>query len=116
MLTMQLFTWFKGYYMGCDDCGNKYYQEKFLFSQPTRPPRRWVLYKNKADGSSVPSEWHGWLHFTHETPIKTQPYDWQKAHQPNLTGTTKAYRPPRSALRSSATANFKRYESWSPKD
>lgn len=116
MIAARLLIWLKGHYVGSDDYGNKYYQEKFLFSQPSRPPRRWVSYKDNAEASYVPSEWHGWLHFTHETPIKTVPYDWQKPHQPNLTGTAKAYRPPHSTARGYFSSSPKRYEPWLPHD
>src|SRR6266851_3412035 len=64
--------------------------------------RRWVLYKGAAEASKVPAEWHGWLHHTaRDVPVAgAEPkYSWQKPHQPNLTGTPLAYRPPGSVLK-----------------
>ena len=35
--------------------------------------RRWVIYKGYADASRVPSDWHGWLHHTFDTPPSEPP-------------------------------------------
>jgi NADH:ubiquinone oxidoreductase subunit len=66
----------------------------------------------------VPPEWHGWLHHTvDEVPESggKLKYAWQKEHQPNLTGTPAAYRPPGSVLmggeRAPAAGD---YEAWRP--
>jgi NADH:ubiquinone oxidoreductase subunit len=114
MIATRLLIWLKGQYVGEDCFGNRYYQEKFLFSKPNRPPRRWVYYRGEAEASKVPSEWHGWLHFTHEAPLAIPPYKWQKPHQPNLSGTSQAYRPPQSATQGSFPSTPKRYEAWQP--
>jgi hypothetical protein len=61
----------------------------------------------------------GWLNYTRDkapTNIEKM-HDWQKEHQPNLTGTVHAYRPKGSLARGgkrSKTASD--YESWSPDD
>lgn len=115
---INLFTWLKGgKKIGEDVFGNKYYTCK------PRPgykrERRWVMYNGAPEASAVPPEWHGWLH--HQSDVIPSDSDesfrrpWQKPHQPNLTGTDKAYRPPGHMLkggeRAKATGD---YEAWSP--
>jgi NADH:ubiquinone oxidoreductase subunit len=51
-----------------------------------------------------------------EPPLQPKrPWPWQKPHQPNLTGTAQAYRPPghdyRGGHRAKATGD---YEPWQP--
>ena len=109
-------TWFKGEQVGVDSEGNKYYHERRV---PTdRRRRRWIVYQGADEASRVPPEWHAWLHYTvDEMPDPqnrtTQP--WQEEHQPNLTGTDAAYRPPGHTLeggrRAAATGD---YEPWTP--
>jgi len=112
------FTWFyRGKHVGTDQLGNKYFEGK------PRPGyknhRRWVLYKGAPEASSVPPEWHGWLHHQSDEVPRTDGgsfrRDWQKPHQPNLTGTDHAYRPPGHILeggkRDKATGD---YEAWKP--
>lgn len=116
MLLMTLLTYFKGKPVGRDACGNEYFEEKFLFSKPNRAPRRWVLYKGEAEASKIPAEWHGWLHFTYEDPLKGPPKSWQKKHLRNLTGTDLAYMPPTSLTKLFGQRCLARkpYETWSP--
>lgn len=111
---MRLLTALKGSFVGEDSAGNRYFEERFLFSRPRRKPRRWVSYGGRADGSAVPPEWFGWLHFTHERPLtKVHRHPWQTAYIPNQTGTANAYQPHGYALApDSATA--KDYEPWHP--
>lgn len=66
----------------------------------------------------VPAEWHGWMHHTVDEPPTVAPpktKSWEKEHQPNLTGTPLAYRPPGSLMgagqRAPATGD---YEAWQP--
>lgn len=99
-----------------DMYGNKYYRAKPR--KGYKRERRWVIYKGEAEASSVPPEWHGWLHHQSDTvPSDHQGMRrvWQKPHQPNLTGTTAAYRPPGHVLsggkRDKATGD---YEAWKP--
>lgn len=119
-----LFTWWNGttlgtwihtkmngVFVGEDVLGNVYYRTK-------DGRRRWVLYKNLAEASLVPPEWHGWLHHTVKEPPTVDPpvvKAWEREHQPNLTGTPFAYRPPGSLLasgqRAPATGD---YEAWKP--
>ncbi len=98
MSAAKLLTFFKGVRVASDSYGNQYYREGFFFGKPKdRQPRRWVVYSGRAEGSKVPAEWHAWLHFTTDkTPEEVPPvnYKWEKPHEPNLTGTKKAYEPP----------------------
>jgi NADH:ubiquinone oxidoreductase subunit len=100
--------------VGEDSLGNKYYRGKPLRGR-TRE-RRWVIYKNVAEASLVPPEWHGWLHYqTDALPAKDSRYrkPWQKPPQANLTGTAGAYLPPgaRGEQRAASTAD---YTAWQP--
>ena len=109
-------TWRRGTFVGQDQLGNRYYSGK-----PRRAhtyERRWVMYVGQPEASSVPPEWHGWLHHqTKDPPQAANPLrrSWQKPPEPNLTGTDMAYRPPGHTLeagyRDRATGD---YESWSP--
>ncbi|GJL85832.1 MAG: NADH dehydrogenase [Micavibrio sp.] len=112
------FTWvYRGENIGTDPLGNRYFEGKPR--QGYKNPRRWVLYKDTPEASNVPPEWHGWLHHqTNEVPDTDSASfrrEWQKPHQPNLTGTKAAYRPPGHILeggkRDKATGD---YEAWSP--
>jgi hypothetical protein len=42
--------------------------------------------------------------------INTHRFSWQKAHLPNLTGTTNSYSPKKSAVKNTSSE----YESWKP--
>jgi NADH:ubiquinone oxidoreductase subunit len=116
-----LLTWLRGELVGSDSLGNRYYRLKGdkpsgrgggRFSRE----RRWVIYNGEPEGSKVPSEWHAWLHHTvDEVPGARQRYAWEKDHEPNLTGTSRAYHPRGSVLRGghrqAATGD---YEPWVP--
>jgi NADH:ubiquinone oxidoreductase subunit len=103
--------------VGTDSLGNRYFRAKPR--KGYKRERRWVLYKGAPEASMVPPEWHGWLH--HQTDAipsdNTGSYRriWQKPHQPNLTGTDAAYRPPghllKGGVRDKATGD---YEAWKP--
>ena len=73
---------------GCQ--GNRYYvQNKGV--GPLGVPRRWVIYTNFAEASKIPAEWHGWMHYTVDTPPTEQKYaarPWQRPHWMNLDGHT----------------------------
>lgn len=107
----RVFTWRKGVRVGEDAFGNVYYRER-------KGPRRWVIFKDLAEASKVPPDWHGWLHHTVDTPPSEEDYrakPWQAPHSPNMTGTAQAYRPTGSTLvpgdRPPATGD---YEAWRP--
>lgn len=108
-----------GKYVGCDDYGNRYYEQHSGVG-PHGMPRRWVLYRDLAEASQVPPEWHGWLHHTFKerpTEENYEPKPWQKPHRMNMTGTPEAYRPAGSILtvaeRPKATGD---YQAWQPED
>lgn len=109
--------WKSASFVGDDELGNRYYlQTKGV--GPLGVPRRFVVYKDLADASKVPPEWHGWLHYTVDTPPTEEDYEaksWQKPHQMNMTGTSQAYRPEGSILtpqsRPKATGD---YSAWRP--
>lgn len=105
--------WIKrfGEFVGEDEFGNRYYQDK-------RANRRYVTYAGYADASTIPPGWHGWMHFRTDVPpprAAYQPHDWEKPHEPNLTGTAAAYRPEGSLLNSGQRPRVTGdYEAWSP--
>ena len=114
----QIFTWwnrqtvgtfintlFTGKFVGKDEFGNKYYTNK--------KGKRWVIYKNYVESSKIPPEWHLWIHFlTKNKPSEnTKKFSWQKMHEGNLTGTSKAYKP-EGSLSSNVKKNMKKYETW----
>ena len=87
-----IYTKRNGNFVGEDVLGNAYYQTR-------NGVRRWVIYKNVAEASLVPPDWHGWLHYTVDQPPTVAPpkvKGWEKEHVPNLTGSPLAYRPPGS--------------------
>ncbi len=104
--------------VGEDVYGNRYFRAKARLGY--KKERRWVRYKGTAEASKVPPEWHGWLHYqSNDIPKaneKSSRRNWQKPHQPNYTGTEKAYLPDgfganNNKERAKATGD---YESWSP--
>src|SRR5689334_13792561 len=112
-----LFTYLKGTQIGADAVGNRYFTERHPRPRRARV-RRWVIYPAVADPSSVPAEWHAWLHHTTDAPLTDMPrHHWQKPHLPNATGTAAAYRPPghdyAGGKRARADGD---YESWVPAD
>lgn len=107
----------RGEHVGTDSLGNKYYRTLKPRTGYKRE-RRWVMYKDTPEASNVPPEWHGWLHYqSDDIPSEENSYrrPWQKPHQPNMTGTDQAYRPPGHILkggkRDKATGD---YEAWKP--
>ena len=92
-----------GKFIGSDEFGNKYYQSK--------KRKRWVIYAKEIDASKIPVEWYSWIHFMPnkiENIHKLEKHDWQKPHQPNLTGTDSAYYPNKN----NKDATEKKYKSW----
>ncbi|XP_043286322.1 probable NADH dehydrogenase [ubiquinone] 1 alpha subcomplex subunit 12 [Venturia canescens] len=86
-----------GTLIGEDKYGNKYYENNYYFYGRNR----WVIYTDKVwmsyDGSQVPAEWFGWLHYKTDLPPHKDPnrpqYKWMLEHKENLSGTTEAYMP-----------------------
>ena len=117
MLTFlkKIFTWWNrdtfgtriktilfGKFIGSDEYGNKYYENK--------KGKRWIIYANEIDASKIPVEWYSWIHFMPnkiENIHKLDKHIWQKPHQPNLTGTDSAYYPNKNK-----DATKKKYKSW----
>ncbi len=110
--SMRVRTMFKGEFVGSDELGNKYYQHK-------KTNRRWVIYNGVAEASAIAAGWHGWMHHRVDTLPNEgdyQAHEWQKPHQPNLTGSRDAYRPQGSLLNSAKRAKVSAdYDAWSPK-
>lgn len=88
LLTARLF----GRKIGTDEMGNVYYESRRVVPTYNRT-RRFAVYAKGVDSSSVPAEWHAWLHHMTAAPIERPNYPWLKPHQVNLTGTALAYRP-----------------------
>ena len=112
-----LYTAFHGKLIGEDAYGNRYFE---AISDKTADghKKRWVIYKGLAEPSKVTPDWHGWLHYTTETPPTEKPpvhYPWMKEPVPNLTGTTLAYVPSghvnRGGRRQPTVAD---YDAWKP--
>ena len=89
-------------YVGSDVWQNRYY---------TLRGRRFVVYGQSIEASTVPPSWHGWLHYTtdaHPGPSVEgdmfAPYFWQKAPLLNLTGTVFQHVPQRSESDPSSAA------------
>ena len=117
MLTLfqKIFTWWNqdtfgtriktilsGKFVGKDEFGNKYYENK--------KGKRWVIYSGEVDASKIPVDWFSWMHHTPNKIEKNhdlKKYNWQKPHQPNLTGTESAYYPNKNK-----NAIKKKYKSW----
>lgn len=114
-LNTRLSTWRFGTKVGEDDQGNVYYEGGKDSEGRTR---RWVIYNGVSEASRIPPGWHGWMHHRVDTPPSDEKYvprDWQKAHEPNLTGSPQAYRPPGSIVgaghRPQVTGD---YDAWTP--
>jgi NADH:ubiquinone oxidoreductase subunit len=112
--------WRSGELVGEDQFGNRYYQERKAGTGADGKTRRWVVYKGYADASRVPSDWHGWLHHTFDdapTGATMPRRPWELDHEPNHTGTLRAYRPAGSLafgsrrVRQETSAD---YEPWTP--
>lgn len=115
-ITTRLFSFFSGQLVGQDAFGNRYFTEKK--APKSGRAKRWVIYNGMAEPSKVPAQWHGWLHYTHNTPPTQKtvtPHAWEKPHLPNLTGTKGAYAPEGSLSASGEHAKtVAEYTPWSP--
>lgn len=106
-------TWRHGEAVGTDQFGNAYYRDP-------ASGRRWVIYNGEAEPSRIPPGWHGWIHGrtdivpgSADDPMPR--YGWERPYEPNMTGTSEAYRPRGSILtpesRPEVTGD---YEAWTP--
>ena len=130
-LLRAIFTWWNGATIGAtlqirkgsrlvgeDEAGNRYYETVDPRRNYDGRNRRFVIYKGYADASKVSADWHGWLHHTFAEPPTRAPLPrrvWEKDHEPNLTGTLRAWRPrgsiSRGGERATATGD---YQAWIP--
>jgi len=106
-----VYTMRRGQEVGQDENGNRFYRTG-------DDKRRWVVYNGVAEASKVSPDWHGWLHHTFDDVPGQAPLPrkaWEKDHQPNLTGTDAAYRPPGSVVTSDQRSRVAGdYEAWQP--
>lgn len=115
-LGLKIFTLLFGKLVGKDEYNNKYYQT-WSWKRDFGRARRWVVYNGDPEPSKVPHKWFNWLHYqTDETPSNSNnTHNWQRAHEPNLTGTRNAYFPKGHILgggtRSKSVGD---YEPWNP--
>ncbi len=104
-------TWLRGVHVGTDEAGNRYYKAK-------KGPKRWVIYNGPAEASAIPPGWHGWMHHRTDMLPDEERYVarfWEQPHQPNMTGTAKAYRPQSSLLEKGQRPKVSAdYDAWSP--
>ena len=110
------YTLFFGNFVGQDDSKNKYYCNSKNFLD--LDSKRWVIFNGETEATKVPSHWHAWLHKTIDAPPLnySHKYSWQKDHESNHTGTSKAYFPSTHPL--SKQKNLDKikndYEKWKP--
>ena len=97
-----LYTIFFGKFVGEDEFGNKYYQNK--------KDNRWVVYNGEINASKITSDWFSWIHHTTDKiPNKSEKkYLWQKSHTSNKTGSKDSYKP----IKIKKSNNYKKYETW----
>ncbi|MCT6879903.1 MAG: NADH-ubiquinone oxidoreductase subunit NDUFA12 family protein [Commensalibacter sp.] len=119
-LGTRLHTMMKGRLVGKDADGRAYYESRKATRLGGGELRheRWVLYNKGDDPSSVPPEWWLWLHHGSDMPLPaSMRKPWQTPHQPNPSGTEKAYHPAGSdyegGKRPKATGD---YQTWFPED
>lgn len=115
-LNTRFAIWRKGEFVGSDEFGNRYYRAKSAIPDSI-PEHRWVVYNGYSEASAIPPGWHGWMHHRDAQPPSGdyRPREWQKPHQPNLTGTPQAYRPPGSIVGSGRPAvPAPDYQAWRP--
>lgn len=112
-----------GVFVGEDSFGNKYYKQNVSknksYTGNRKGERRWVVYATPAEASAIPAGWHGWMHYrTDVAPSEqtVQHWAWEREHQPNMTGTDKAYRPAGSLLAAPTPHSVSGgdYEAWTP--
>ncbi len=115
-LGTRFFTWRKGERVGEDELGNVYYRAPSALPASIAE-RRWVIYNGVAEPSTIPPGWHGWMHHRTDTPPdgKYEAREWEKPHQPNLTGTAGASRPDGSLFKPKVSESETRdYQAWQP--
>lgn len=116
---ISLFSWLnRKERVGEDSFGNVYYRGEAR--KGYKRERRWVIYNGAPEASTVPPEWHSWLHHQNDNiPASTGETfrrPWQKPHKPNMTGTNEAYRPSQHLLgkKTGTQSTTGEYEAWQP--
>lgn len=94
-----------------DEFGNEYYESNSVNYLGKKI--RSVIYKNEAEPSKVPPCFHAWLHhLTDELPDQKQiNFNWQRVHEPNMTGTNLSYSPLEKGKRAKVSSD---YHPWQP--
>ncbi|KAM7354365.1 NADH dehydrogenase (ubiquinone) B17.2 subunit [Cochliomyia hominivorax] len=100
-----------GTLVGTDKYGNKYYENPYYFYGRNR----WVEFSDRVgldyDGSQIPAEWFGWMHYkTDLPPIRdgNRPkHKWMADHSENHSGTQEQYMP--------YSTTRPKIEAWDPK-
>ena len=100
--------------VGRDGDGNVYFED----SRGEGRARRWVIYAGENEASSVPPEWHLWLHHTRAeapTHVPLPVKAWEKPWRANPTGSAAAELPPGSlAAGGRRAASAADYRAWTP--
>ncbi|WP_420393415.1 NADH:ubiquinone oxidoreductase subunit NDUFA12 [Acuticoccus sp.] len=114
-----LTTFLRGEEVGIDQFGNRYFRTRKGRIDPALGiERRWVIYADRADASTIPPGWYGWMHHLSKVPPSKDdytPHEWEAPHQPNMTGTAQAYRPRGSIFRPDPEASITAgYDAWTP--
>ena len=108
-----LYSFLKGKKIGQDKIGNKFYVHK------KNKNKKWVLYKNNIDPTSIDVQWQIWLtdiKSAEPLPDKKNNFKWQKNKQANPTGTLNSYHPKISIdKRKKSITNDTKSSIWNPK-
>ena len=114
-LVNRLYTSLQGKKRSTNAAGNHYYVQRKGIG-PLGMPRRWVIYSNGAEASQITPDWHGWMHYTVDTPPtgKLPAATAPEPHRMNMTGTAQADRPRGSILATGADQGHRRRKPWRP--
>ena len=110
-ITTLIATKIFGKKVGEDSQGNIYYVKL----NKKNKEKRWVIYNQDPEGSSVPPKWQAWLTgTTNVVPTKDSSYNWQIKHRTNPTGTSEAYNSTQNIFNKNFKKKHASYRSWSP--
>ncbi|KAL3161400.1 hypothetical protein ABBQ32_010290 [Trebouxia sp. C0010 RCD-2024] len=106
-----------GTFVGEDELGNRYYENKD--NQAGR--HRWVVYKDLSwptgqEATSVAPDWHGWLHSLYDVPPSQKDFKrpiYSLKHTPNKSGQTERYLPKGSWF-NPKKRNWTKVQFWQP--
>ena len=110
-LKIKIFFFYR--YVGQDEFGNKYYEQK---KSDVQKSKRMVRYNGLPEASKIPGKYHGWLHhYSEKFPSDNEKkHEWQKKHLPNLTGTKYAYSPKNVSENFARNKENDEYKPWTP--